>query len=192
MVTTTKERNTAAIVEEELRRINAPVVKDRLRNFATAMIALGVVEIIAGLLAISLPFFAGTLFTVFLGVSLAVAGIVQIVHSIGQRAWGRLVLGILAAAAGVIVVANPVASLAFLTLLAGIYLIASGIVRLAVSGGSGWDVFGGILGIVLGILILAGWPGTSLFTIGVFIGAYILVSGITSISIASRLRRALA
>lgn len=183
-------RDVSVIVEEELRRINAPQLRQEVRGLSAAMIAMGVLEIIAGVLAIGAPFFAGAFFVLLLGTAVLVSGVIQIIHGLSHNSTGRFVLGLISSAAGALVLAHPIFGLTFLTLALGIYLIASGIARLSVAGRSGWQIFSGILGIVLGALVLAGWPSTSAVIIGLFIGVNILVGGISAITMGSRLRRA--
>ncbi|MHB9155523.1 MAG: HdeD family acid-resistance protein [Endomicrobiales bacterium] len=189
MIRETKQ-DTAVIVEEELRRINAPMLRQEVRGLSGSMMAMGVIEMIAGVLAISLPFFAGALFVVLLGTAVVISGIMQIVHSFSRRSTGLFIMGLIVAAAGALIIAHPLFGLAFLTLLVGGYLIASGIVRLSVSRGRGWDIAAGVIGVIAGILVLAGWPSSSAVVLGLLVGITILTSGIATFTMGSRLNKA--
>ena len=89
--------------------------------------------------------------------------------------------GILMLVLGVVFLTNPALSLASLTLLLAVYFVTIGIVRsfqaLAMRYDSwGWGLASGVVTLILGILIWAQWPVSSLYIIGLFVGIVLLVA----------------
>ena len=52
----------------------------------------------------------------------------------------------------------------------------------------GWQVADGIITFVLGLLVLAQWPASGLWAIGLFVGIDLILFGLTWIMLALRLR----
>ena len=83
-----------------------------------------------------------------------------------------------------------------LTWILGVVLICVGIVRgamaLQMRTTGGWFVplFGGVISIILGGIILANWPLSGLFVIGLFISVELITSGWSYIFIALAARKA--
>ena len=55
----------------------------------------------------------------------------------------------------------------------------------------GWIIADGVISLLLGLLILFGWPGSTLWVLGTFLGVYLIVEGVTFILLLFSLRRAL-
>ena len=162
------------------------------------IVALGVVYLIAGIVALSSVAFA-TVVTVFLvGVMMIVAGIAEVINALQFRSWGKfvlwLLLGALYVVAGILTFENPLLAAKFLTLLLGWFLLASGVIKifLAVSmrAGTAWFMvlLSGLITILIGIVILAAWPVSSLVVLGIFLAVDLISSGIGWISIGLGLR----
>lgn len=178
----------SVVVEEELRRINAPRLKQEMRNLSGGIIALGVIEAIFGIMSIALPYLTATFFVALLGAFILTGGFLQIVNSIVHGSATRFVLGIAAVIGGGLVAAHPVFGLSFLTTLIGLYLVVSGVLRLFSKPRPAWEMIAGIAGIVLGLLV---WFGVnSAVAIGWLVGLYLIVAGIGTWQMGSRLRAA--
>ena len=132
--------------------------------------AWGLALVVLGLLAVSYAFSSTIISIIFLGVLLCVGGIVIIFDSF-QSWWGRwsgfllhLGMGILYLIAGVMLIKGPIIGSITLTLLLAIFYIVLGIFRIVNSislwnlPNHGWRLFGGIVTLLLGILILLEWP----------------------------------
>ncbi len=143
-------------------------------------IALSVVLILAGLLAIAVPPLVG------IGVLLVVAWLVILsggVHLVfawrrrtaGGTIW-ELLLGVLYIAIGVDVLLHPAKGLAALTLILAIYLFVEGVLelilgfRLRPRAGAGWVLLDGVVTLFLAILIWRSWPSSSEWVIGTLVG----------------------
>jgi len=87
--------------------------------------------------------------------------------------------------AGVLLLANPVSGIAAIALLVSFYFFtdAFGSFGLAYEryplSGWGWMVINGIMSLLLAVLILIGWPVTSAFYLGMYVGISLLFDGIS-------------
>lgn len=78
---------------------------------------------------------------------------------------------------------NPVLGLTTLTLLLIAYFLVSGIVETVIGfqirgdPSWGWVVSSGVLSVVLGLLLLAGFPGTAAWALGLVFGLSLLSTG---------------
>ena len=151
------------------------------------VIALGVVYIIAGLIALGSMVMA-TIVTVFVvGIMMLIAGVAEVFHAFQIKTWGRfllwLLLGALYIVAGFLTFDNPLLAAALLTLLLGVSLIAGGIMRivLAFNMKEGmpwiWVVVSGVITLLLGLIILAHWPVSSLYILGLVLGIDLIFAG---------------
>ena len=103
----------------------------------------------------------------------------------------EMLIALLYIAAGIVMLLNPGASAVWFTLFIAAFLFVSGIFRI-ITGfqiryqvkGWGWTVFGGVASIVLAILILAQWPVSGLWVIGMFVAIEMIMQGTSMISIA--------
>jgi len=162
-------------------------------------IVLGILTAVLGLLLIAYPFFTATVTTIFIGWILIVVGIFELVqafraHNAGTF-FGRLLLGLVYGFGGVMLLLYPLRGVAVLTMLLGVVLLfeagATAVLALEVKpvSGWGWLLVDAIITAILGFLILAQWPSSSLWAIGTLVGAAILVRGITRIGFSAGLRR---
>lgn len=164
------------------------------------IVALGIFFLIGGIIALG-SVIAATVASVFVvGLMMTLAGIAEIVHGFQMRSRGRfflwIIIGALYVAAGFIAFADPLLASAVLTLMLGIGLIAAGLVRgiLAVrlrkEGGWGWVLISAIITVTVGLIIVAGWPASSLFVLGIFLGVDLLFAGAGWIAAGLALRNA--
>lgn len=162
-----------------------------LRHFSKNwgwFMAWGIALIIIGLLALSATTLTTMISVSLLGLVIALSGIVIIVDSF--TAWRQtkpgfflhLLMGILYLLVGFYLIQDPLLSSTYLTLVLGILYLFLGIFRLFYSLSLqpltwGWNFFNGLLTAFLGILILASWPTSSLYIIGLFVAIDLLVCG---------------
>jgi uncharacterized membrane protein HdeD (DUF308 family) len=104
-----------------------------------------------------------------------------------------LMVGVLYLVSGLLLVARPGASTAGITLLLTAVLIAGGALRLlwslgAAAPGRGPSFGHGAVTLLLGVLLWALWPVTSLWAVGVVVGADLLASGAVLLSLACAAR----
>ncbi len=156
--------------------------------------------IVAGLAAILLPHIATLAAGIFLGWALVVVGMLGLFASFSRRgAPGNVWVWIsvlLALAAGVIILAFPTQAIVSLTFILAIFFVFEGASRLAFAfqirhtGGWGWVAVSGLLGIVLGIVIVAALPKTSTWVLGLLVGINLLMYGIGLLALIARIDRA--
>ena len=157
-------------------------------------IAIGVVLILVGTAAILFPFLSTLSTEIFVGWLLVIGGIVQIVHAFRAKEWSgflwEVLIGVLEVAAGVILLAYPLAGLVTLTVFLAVMFIVEGAFRAALAfkikpqAGWGWVLFGGILSGIVGVMIWAKLPSSSLWAIGLLVGINIAMAGWTLVMLA--------
>jgi uncharacterized membrane protein HdeD (DUF308 family) len=166
------------------------------------LLVLGTVEIVAGCIAIAVPVVASLAAVAVFGAVLLVTGILKLIHAFQVGAWPRSAWyglgGVLYAIAGVLVVAYPLGGALTLAVLIAVLFFADGTLRVAFGmmvrpiPGWGWLVAAGICSIVVGVVLLLGWPATALWATGLLLGVNLIVTGVThaSLALASRTGRA--
>ncbi len=148
---------------------------------------LGIALLIAGAFVLGDAVLASVVSAIFIGWVIVIAGILEIVHAFGARGWKGfvldLLLGILYIAGGAILLSNPVAGSVTLTLVIGVIWLVSGTFRMVLAAAiwreGGWAIFfSGIVAALAGAIILARWPASGLWVLGLLLGIDLLVHGV--------------
>jgi uncharacterized membrane protein HdeD (DUF308 family) len=171
-----------------------------LRAKSGWIVALGVVYLIAGLIALASVMMA-TVASVFLvGIMMIIAGVAEVINAFQIKTWGKFLLwaliGVLYIVAGFVTFENPLLAAAFLTLLLGFMLVASGLIRIVLAFFMKqatpwvWVALSGVVTLLLGCIILAHWPVSSLYVLGLFLGIDLVFAGATWIGLGLGLRKA--
>ena len=147
----------------------------------------GIALFILGVIAMSAAAFTTIATIFFLGVILFVGGLIVLMDSItfwrGKPGFAlHLLSGLLYTAVGIMLMINPITGSMSLTLLLGIGYTIIGFFRIITALSLQlfrWklSLFNGILTMLIGILIMASWPQSSLYIIGLFIGIDLIVCG---------------
>jgi uncharacterized membrane protein HdeD (DUF308 family) len=175
------------------------VLGDLRKNWGWLLL-LGFLFLILGLIGLGrllVLTFAGAL---FFGVLIIIGGIAQFVEALKCKGWKgvafHILISVLYVIGGVFVIRDPLAASVLLTWVLATVLICVGVLRIIMaiqmrSSGS-WIIplLGGIISIVLGGIILAQWPLSGLFVIGLFIALELIVNGWSYIFIALAARKA--
>ena len=162
-------------------------------------IALSILMIIAGIVAIASPFTAGIVVTRVVGWLLLFSGVLHLVYafrggSVTAVLW-EILLAVVYGLAGFYILANTAIGLASLTFVIGLYLFAEAIIEFAESymtrheRGSGWLLFDGIVTLLLAFSILGTWPTSKMWAIGTLVGVSMLFSGISRLMMSAAVRR---
>lgn len=164
----------------------------KLRRSFGWLAALGVILVIAGIVGLVYTGLA-TLTSMFLfGWLLLVGGLVGLFQAVESRGssffWLSVVVAALNIAAGVVVIRHPEGSAEALTMFAALLFLTGGLFRLVgslvVRGPQfGWTLLQGAFGLLLGILVLANWPESSRYVLGVFFSLALLFDGLGLIAI---------
>lgn len=148
----------------------------------------GILLTVLGLAAISASTFTTLITVVALGFLLFISGCIMLLDTF--TFWRgksgsflvHLIFALLYIAVGVILMNNPVEGSVSITFIIGIFYLIAGIFRLVFNTMIkmprwGWGFFNGIISIMLGVLILANWPASSVFIIGLFVGIDLFFAG---------------
>ncbi len=165
------------------------------------LLALGIASILLGLLGLYMTFALTLASVLFFGVLILVLGVFQLVQSFAARGWKsvlwHVLIGLLYVVAGIDIIADPVRASKVLTLVLAAILIAVGLIRIIMAfqlkdavDGWYWGLFSGAVSILLGGMILAQWPSSGLWVIGLFVAIELLVNGWTYLFIALAARKA--
>ena len=164
------------------------------------IVALGVVYVIAGFIALGSVVMATVASVLVVGVMMIIAGVAEVFSAFQVKSWGKFLLWVLLGAlyiiAGFVTFENPLLAAALLTLVLGASLVASGIMRIILAFSTKqetpwiWIVLSGVITLLLGLLILAHWPVSSLYILGVFLGIDLVMAGAAWIGLGFGLRRA--
>ncbi|MBY0558925.1 HdeD family acid-resistance protein [Hyphomicrobium sp.] len=161
-------------------------------------ILVGAIFIFAGIFVLG-DVVAATVISAFLiGILLAVAGVAEVFQAFSAQHWRgfafRILVGLLYVVCGLMLIADPARASIIITFVFAVSLIASGFVRIF-QAFQYWEWFGslllisGIVGIVAGLVILAQWPVSGLWVLGLLVGIDLLLHGVWWISLGGRLRR---
>lgn len=170
-----------------------------LKRNSGLIILLGVLSLVLGLLALGESVFVTVGAIWVFGVILIVCGIGNIVQSLSLRGWRgftwHLLLGLLYLAAGISAATNPLPASLLITLVIGFAFIFGGVLRVVLAFQHrplpSWPLtlVNGIIGVVLGGMIVSGWPATSLFIIGLFVAVELITTGISWIMVGVAARK---
>src|SRR5262249_47331142 len=157
------------------------------------ILALGIILIVVGTLAIAMPLAASLASAVAFGALFLVGGIAQLVGAFWTRDWSgfflSLLMGVVYVVLGLMFLRHPGEALMAMSLFLACALMISGLFRII---GSlmyrfpqwGWTLVGGVISLLLGIYIYALWPLDSLIIIGLFVGIDMIFTGWTWIALA--------
>ena len=160
---------------------------------------LAALELVLGFILLSFPFLLGLSAVWVGGFVLGIAGIIRLVQGIAQRVnrWWNLLAAVLYLAVGVFTVLMPVLSMEWWTLFIGACLLTAGIMRMGVAigmwraPGCFWRCLNALVSLVLGVMIIWGWPESSVWLIGTLIAVEMIFSGWTLMFLALAPREAL-
>jgi len=174
-------------------------VGDVARKATGWSIAISVLMIIAGILAILLPLEAGIAINIFVGWMLIFAAAAHLVYAWSTRGTGgviwKVLLGILYGAIGFYLLEHPARGLATLTLVLAYYLLIEGVMEIILffqhraAPGATWFLLDGIITLILGFLVWRTWPNSTEWVIGTLVGLSILFSGTTRLMLSLAARR---
>lgn len=163
-------------------------------------IAIAVLMIVLGILAIAWPFMAAIAVTRLVGWLLIFGGITHIVAAFQTRGAGavlwEILVGLVYLVGGGYILFHPLLGVATLTLFLAAVFLAEGVFDIisffSIRGqkGAGWMLFDGLVTILLAGLIWAHWPSSSVWAIGTIVGIGLLISGIKWLMISMATRRA--
>jgi uncharacterized membrane protein HdeD (DUF308 family) len=148
----------------------------------------GVLLVILGALAIAVPVLASVAVSAFIGWILFFAGIMRAIslvrspHAPGY--WTSLLFAILTAILGIVLALFPIQGAVTLTMLLTAYFIVHGVTTFifgfSIKADTGrWVllIFSGLIDFLLAGLVIAGWPSTAFWVLGLYVGINMLLTG---------------
>jgi uncharacterized membrane protein HdeD (DUF308 family) len=155
--------------------------------------ALGVILIILGVIAMTSPLFATQTLMKVLGWLLIFAAIEQAIHAFRHRDEGGLFykvsVAVLYAIVAIMLLRRPVSGAVAATLIIGILFLLDGITEIGLAirtrrtgRRSGWLFAGGALSLLFAGITLFAFPSSSLRTIGLLVGIRLVVKGLEQIT----------
>ncbi len=163
-------------------------------------LVLGIALLLLGAAAVARSVAATVATMLFFGWLLVMASAVEIAQAVLVGHWAgffyHLLAAILFGIAGLMLVTRPLISAEALTILIAMLFLIGGIFQLVTSvavalPGWGWQAADGIITFVLGVLVLARWPASGLWVIGLFVGIDLIFYGCAWIALALSLRASL-
>jgi len=164
------------------------------------LLAVGIISIILGTIGLGMTAALSIVTVIFFGALLLVGGVIQLFDAFKHAGWKstlwHVLIALLYVVGGIILVGDPVGGSVALTLVVAAMLIASGVFRAVMAfhakgvAGWGWLLFGAILSIVLGLMILSRWPVSGLWVIGLFVAIELIINGWSCVIMALVGRRA--
>ncbi len=164
------------------------------------LLGLGLLFVILGTVGLGMSFFLTLASVLFFGALLLVGGGTQLVHLLKAGGWKcriqHLLIALLYIAAGAVIMYDPLLASGVLTMLLAWSLVLVGVLRIVIAfqhrgiDGWWWPLLGGVLAIALGAVILAQWPVSGLWVIGLFVAIELIMNGWSYIFIALAARQA--
>jgi uncharacterized membrane protein HdeD (DUF308 family) len=163
------------------------------RQSSEASIGFGMLLIILGFFAVMAPTFTGIGVTILIGMMLLTSSIIEIVFAFKSKSFGQGILkflfGAIGVIAGIIILFTPMFGLGVLTIMMVAFFLGAGILEIIHSfsmkdqDGWGWLIFSGIVSILLAIFLIAQWPASGIWAVGIFVGVRILMHGVVLVSV---------
>ena len=172
-------------MSQEPQTIQTPFL-DAIKKNTGLTIAAGVGRVLMGIFAMASPYVAGKSLVVIIGILLLIGGVSHLLFGLMLRGGlFSIILGILTVIAGGYMVSNPASGLGTLTIFLAAYLIVSGVFEMILAfqikpaQGWGWELFNGVLSVILGLMIWNQYPLSGEWAIGILIGIKLFFSGMT-------------
>ncbi len=154
---------------------------------STMQLAKGILLMLLGLAALSMPTLTTYAVNLTLGWSLLLGGVfIGLGLVFGKSEDGvfrNLILTILLILIGVLILTNPIHGMLTLSAIIMIYLLAQGVFSILMwiqarkIEGAGWLGINGLISLLLGCLILTNWPMSGVVFIGIVVGVHLVFWG---------------
>ena len=160
----------------------------------------GIVMVILGILAVAWPVIATIAVDLYVGWLFLITGMVGLVAIFSARdvpafLW-TLLTAALAMAAGILLLWRPAEGALSLTIVLTAFFIAEGIFQIigafsyrdVMPGSWGWTLASGVSDLLLAAVLLANWPVSAVWALGLIVGINLLTSGVAVVTIAIEAR----
>ncbi|HEX3498898.1 MAG TPA: HdeD family acid-resistance protein [Stellaceae bacterium] len=187
--------------QADIDRLQGVVAKTLHEHWGVFLVE-GIILVILGAAAIIVPPLATLSVAIFLGWLFLISGITGLVTTFRMRhapgfAWS-LVSAILGIVAGIVLIAFPASGALSLTLVVIAFFAIEGIATIMyalehkreLSGRWGWMLVSGVVDLFLAAVILAGFPISGTWAIGLLVGINMMFGGVALIMMALHARTA--
>jgi uncharacterized membrane protein HdeD (DUF308 family) len=164
-------------------------IGDTLRAHWRLYVFQGVLMIVLGVLAVAAPAFATLTVDIYVGWLFLISGVLGLIAMFSARnvpgfLW-TLVTALLSIVVGGVLLWKPVEGAVSLTIVLTAFFIVEGvfqaaaalIYRDAIPSTWGWLLASGLADLALAAIIVAGWPGTAAWVLGLLVGVNLLTTG---------------
>jgi uncharacterized membrane protein HdeD (DUF308 family) len=171
-------------------------IRDTVRRHWQLFLAEGVMMLILGILAVIWPGISTIAIDVYVGWLFLLSGIIGLftmflARNVQAFLW-MLLTAALSLFVGVILLYHPAEGAVSLTLVLTAFFIVEGIFQIAGAlayrdvfpSQWGWMLVSGIADLILAALIIAGWPGTATWALGLIVGVNLITSGAAIVMVA--------
>jgi uncharacterized membrane protein HdeD (DUF308 family) len=176
-------------------------IRETVRVNSGLFLAQGIIITLLGIAAVIWPQFSSLAVDVYVGWIFLFSGVVGLAMmffapSVGGFLW-MLLTGALALFAGVLLLWHPIEGVVSLTLVLVAFFIAEGLFQIAAAFGYRtafpdswvWMLVSGVIDLILAGLIIAGWPGSASWALGLIVGVNLISSGLATIMVATATRK---
>ena len=164
-------------------------IGDTLRAHWRLYVLQGVLMIVLGVLAVAAPAFATLTVDIYVGWLFLISGVLGLIAMFSARnvpgfLW-TLVTALLSIIVGGVLLWKPAEGAVSLTIVLTAFFIVEGIFqavaaftyRDAMPSSWGWLLASGLADFALAAIIIAGWPGTAAWVLGLLVGVNLLTTG---------------
>ncbi len=159
---------------------------DIIESFKKAAKVTGIIFIVLGLIGIIYPVFMSETALAFLAFSMLFLGLISafFTYKINPSDWSGWLKSFILIVMPLLMLYYPKSAIAVIGLLFAIYFLMDAFASFMIAfelkplTGWGWWFFNGLTSFVLALLFIVGWPFSSVFMVGLFIGVSLLFDGI--------------
>lgn len=154
----------------------------------------GILSIIAGVVALANPFAATLTAELIAGYMFLAIGILTLVSAFQDQGWGAriwvLLLGALITVFGFNLATKPLEGIIQLTLIVATLMMVMGVLRIVIAftpmaaGARGFLIVAGLVSIVLSIMIFSNFPWSSIVVLGIFLAIELISNGVSMVFVA--------
>jgi uncharacterized membrane protein HdeD (DUF308 family) len=162
-------------------------------------VGLGILQVVIGLLCWIDVVTASLAATVIIGALLLAGGVFQVIHAFTVRGWSgfllHVLIGIFYVVGGLLLMDEPIRGSLIITIVIAVLLIVSGIARLVVAAthrhmpGLWLVVVSGLVSLIVGVLLYASLPWSSLWVLGTLIAIELVFQGIAWVQFGLALKK---
>lgn len=163
------------------------------------LLGLGLLFLVLGFIGLGMTFSLTVISVMYFGILLLIGGVVQFFEIFNTKQWRgacvQFFVSMIYIVAGGLLVYDPILGSEMITAILAWMFIIVGISRLlaaiSLKGESGWFwiLLSGLMTIALGVMILAKWPFSALWFIGLLVAIEMLMNGWTLVMLAFQAKR---